>query len=178
MFFPFCFHKSCIDMHVNKMKFKRKTSLSIITFTILGKQNKLKRSITSHFSQHAQYRYFILWRHNQWFVLRISSHNFVPRVLSLASRKNPGCGWSWGNACPAATRVLETTLGTRLSITLHAVLHCTYCWSKIQKIRILSSYLNCPCWTWWLQYNRHNCNVKFEGESLKRKSKPSKKTIK
>ena len=153
MFFPFCFHKSCIDMHVNKMKFKRKTSLSIITFTILGKQNKLKRSITSQFSQHAQYRYFILWRHNQWFVLRISSHNFVPRVL-------------------------ETTLGTRLSITLHAVLHCTYCWSKIQKIRILSSYLNYPCWTWWLQYNRHNFNVKFEGESLKRKSKPSKKTIK
>ena len=36
-------------MHVNKMKFKRKTSLSIITFTILGKQNKLKRSITSQF---------------------------------------------------------------------------------------------------------------------------------
>ena len=25
--------------------------------------------------------------------------NLIPRVLSVASRKNPGCGWSRGNIC-------------------------------------------------------------------------------
>ena len=30
---------------------------------------------------------------------RIKFPNLSPRVVSLASRKNPGCGWSRGNVC-------------------------------------------------------------------------------